>query len=54
MNFVVCFEGQYLKDLGRWHTLWVSNLNSCKRFNRAEAEVYALVTGGEVLDVGSL
>lgn len=52
MQFVVQYGDQFLKDMGRWYTLWVTDISNSKRFeSRTKAEVFALTVGGQVTEV---
>lgn len=52
MLYAIRYGDQFLKDMGRWHTQWVTNLTDCMKFEvRSRAEIFALTVGGEVVEV---
>lgn len=52
MQYVIVTGSQYLKELGRWHTVWVCDPVSARHYTtKAEAQMVAFVVEGDILPV---
>lgn len=52
MQYVIVTGSQYLKELGRWHAVWVTERNQARHYTtKAEAQLVAFAIEADILPV---